>query len=65
MEMNLKDTLLSRKKAVIAASCLVLIVAGSAIFFGFSAKKPVPEQPPRVRVRRRCPETVRELVLSV
>ena len=49
MEMNLKDTLLTRKKAIIAASCLVLIVAGSVVFFGFSAKKTEPEQPPRVR----------------
>ena len=49
MEMNLKDTLLTRKKAIIAASCLVLIVAGSAVFFGFSAKNPEPELPPRVR----------------
>ena len=39
MEMNLKDTVIANKKSIIAASCLVLIVAGSAVFFGFSAKK--------------------------
>lgn len=49
MEMNLKETVIANKKSIIAASCLVLILAGSAVFFGFSSKKAEPEQPPRVR----------------